>query len=138
MFLTNIHREARLVGLLGLIQHSGVNSSFLKRLKHKIGVYLPVFRIRILIGSEFNQVGGSGSGSRRAKVTHKNRNKFLDKNFFCQLYILNNFLSLKPWIRTNPDRVGIQPTRMLDPDPDPMNPDPKHCYEYFQYGFLAG
>jgi hypothetical protein len=71
MFLTNIHREARLVGLLGLIQHSGVNSSFLKRLKHKIGVYLPVFRIRILIGSEFNQVGGSGS--RRAKVTHKNR-----------------------------------------------------------------
>jgi hypothetical protein len=30
----------------------------------------PVFRIRI--GSRFNQVRGSGSGSRRAKMTHKN------------------------------------------------------------------
>jgi hypothetical protein len=54
MFLTNIHREARLVGLLGFIQHCGVNSGFLKRLKHEIGVYLPGFRIRI--GSGFNQV----------------------------------------------------------------------------------
>jgi hypothetical protein len=25
-------------------------------------------------------------------------------------------------------RVGIQP-EMLDPDPDSMNPDPKHCRE---------
>jgi hypothetical protein len=30
-----------------------------------------VFRIRI--GSGFDQVSGSGSGSRRAKMTHKNR-----------------------------------------------------------------
>jgi hypothetical protein len=31
----------------------------------------PMFRIRIRIGYGFNQV--SGSGSRRAKMTHKNR-----------------------------------------------------------------
>jgi hypothetical protein len=32
-------------------------------------------RIRIRIESGFNRVGGSGSGSRRAKMTHKSREK---------------------------------------------------------------
>ncbi len=41
--------------------------------------YFTVFRIRIRIGSGFNQVTGSGSGSRRAKMTHKSRKKF--RNF---------------------------------------------------------
>jgi hypothetical protein len=34
----------------------------------------PGLRIRIRIGSRFNRV--SGSGSRRAKMTHKSRKKF--------------------------------------------------------------
>jgi hypothetical protein len=40
-----------------------------------------VFRIHIWIriGSGFNQVSGSGSGFRRAKMTHKNRKKL--RNF---------------------------------------------------------
>jgi hypothetical protein len=36
----------------------------------------PVLWIRIRIGSGFNGVPGSGSGSRRAKMTHKKDNKF--------------------------------------------------------------
>ncbi len=36
---------------------------------------MSVFRIRIRIGSGFNQVSESGSGYRRAKMTHKNRKK---------------------------------------------------------------
>jgi hypothetical protein len=53
--------------------------------RHSMQVYLsscplfclsrPVFRIRVQIGSGFNQVSGSGSGPRRAKMTHKNRKK---------------------------------------------------------------
>jgi hypothetical protein len=41
----------------------------------------PGFRVRIRIGSGFNQVreSESGSGSRRAKMTHKSRKKF--RNF---------------------------------------------------------
>jgi hypothetical protein len=35
----------------------------------------------------------------------------------------SNFWSSKPWIR-----IGIQPT-MLDPNPDSMNPDQKHCLQ---------
>jgi hypothetical protein len=40
-----------------------------------IAAVIAVFRIRIRIGSEFNEVSGfvSGFGSRRAKMTHKNR-----------------------------------------------------------------
>ncbi len=58
-----------------------------------------VFRIRIQIGSGFNQV--SGSGSRRAKLTHKSRKIFRNfmfwnarcsllraEGFFCSLDVL--------------------------------------------------
>jgi hypothetical protein len=48
-------------------------------------------------GSGFNQV--SGSGSRRAKMTHKNIKKF---------------------------KIGTY-SPMIDPDQESMNPDPKHC-----------
>ncbi len=69
----------------------------------------PVFRIRIRIGSRFNQFSGSGSrigiwirtGSSRAKMTHKNRKSFRNflfwsagcpllraKGFSCSLDIL--------------------------------------------------
>jgi hypothetical protein len=41
-----------------------------------------------------------------------------------------NFSSSKLWIRIGIQpcwiRIGIQP-KMLDPDPDSMNPDQKHC-----------
>ncbi len=39
------------------------------------GLY-PGLRIRIRIGSGFNRVSGSESGSRRAKMTHKSRKIF--------------------------------------------------------------
>jgi hypothetical protein len=46
------------------------------------------FRIRIRIGSVFNRASGSGSGSRRAKITHKSRKnscfEVLD-GLFCEL-----------------------------------------------------
>jgi hypothetical protein len=32
------------------------------------------------------------------------------------------------WIRIR-IRIGIQP-KLLDPDPDSMEPDPKHCFGY--------
>jgi hypothetical protein len=51
--------------------------------------YPPVFRIRIWTGSGFNQVSGSGSGSRRAKMTHKNRKKV--KKFQCLKYGMFSF-----------------------------------------------
>jgi hypothetical protein len=43
-----------------------------------------VFRIRIRIGSGINQVNGSvsGPGSRRAKITHTNREKKLRNYMF--------------------------------------------------------
>ncbi len=49
----------------------------------------PVFRIRIRIGSGFNQVSGSGYGSRRAKMTHKNIfKKVKEISCFEVLYVL--------------------------------------------------
>jgi hypothetical protein len=50
-------------------------------------------------------------------------NIFSIKYFFYCIFFLQ-FLVSKPCIRS---RIGIQP-KMLDPDPDPesMNPDPKH------------
>jgi hypothetical protein len=58
-----------------------------------------VFRIRI--GFEFNQVGASVSGSKRAKITYKSRKEFRNfifssagcsllraEGFFCSLEIL--------------------------------------------------
>jgi hypothetical protein len=41
-----------------------------------------------------------------------------------------NFWSSKPWIRI---RIGIQPKR-LEPDPNLMNPDPKHCFVQLRAG----
>jgi hypothetical protein len=101
----------------------------------------------------------SGSGSRRAKITHKNRKKLRNVKFwsagcsllrakgssfsldvlygglgisklkflikkishFFSVVIFFNFWSSKPWIW-----IGIQP-KMLDPYPDSVNPDLKHC-----------
>jgi hypothetical protein len=37
--------------------------------------------VRIRIGSGFYQVSESGSGSRKAKKTHKNRKKFRNSKF---------------------------------------------------------
>jgi hypothetical protein len=100
-------------------------------------------RIRIRTGSGFNRVSGSGSGSRRAKITHKSNFFFkvhvfkcwmaswelkassvtwtyfmkasvFYQKFFFPAVIFLHFWSLKPWIRI---RIGIQP-KMLDPDPD--------------------
>jgi hypothetical protein len=42
--------------------------------------FIPVLRNRIRTG--FNEVPGSGSGSRRAKMTHKNRKKLINFIFF--------------------------------------------------------
>jgi hypothetical protein len=66
----------------------------------KTDFFQPVFSLlRIRIGSGFNQVSGSVSGSRRARMTDKSR----------------NFLEIS----------CIQLT-MLDPDPYQMNTDPKY------------
>ncbi len=46
--------------------------------------------------------------------------QFLNKKY--QFFSLN-FWSSKPWSWI---RMGIEP-KMLDPDPDSMNLDPKHC-----------
>ncbi len=42
-------------------------------------------------------------------------------SYFYSAEIFFNFCSSKPWIRT-----GIQ-RKLLDPDPQQMNTDPKHC-----------
>jgi hypothetical protein len=88
----------------------------------------------------------SVSGSRRAKMTHKSRNKFVSSCFevldtlwrprdrkiavfdqkiffFFSVVIFFNFWSLKPWIRTD-----VHP-KMLDPDPDELNADPQPCFQ---------
>ncbi len=39
--------------------------------------FFPALRFRIRIGSGFNRVSGSGSGSRRPKMTHKSTKKFV-------------------------------------------------------------
>jgi hypothetical protein len=61
-------------------------------------------RIRIRIGSEFNRIAGSGSGTRRAKMTHKHslevlyggrgisKLQFLIKKRFYELFCYNFFL----------------------------------------------
>ncbi len=106
-------------------------------------------RIRIRIGSGVNQVSGfrfdSGSGSRRIKITHKNRKKlwnfmvWSDGNFFKFLVIntLNSgsVFSLKCWIliRIRNQWIRIRNTAFLkkpdsgfilsiklDPDPPLM------------------
>jgi hypothetical protein len=74
-----------------------------------------------VFGSGFNQL--SGSGSRRAKMTHKNRKKFTKFHVLkCRMFSFEGWRP-KPWIRI---RTGIQPN-ILDPDPKSMNLDPKHC-----------
>jgi hypothetical protein len=66
----------------------------------------PEFRIRK--GSEFNQV----NGSRRAKVTHSKKK-------------VRNL-----WIRMSIQR------KMLKPNPESMNPDPKHWFCSVNYRFF--
>ncbi len=109
------------------------------------------------IGSGFNEVSGSGSGSIRANMTHRIRKKLRNflvwsagcsllrsEGFSCSLDVLygglgisilqfvikkyqifsavnfSQFLTSKHCIR-----IGIQ-LKMLDPDPELMNPDSKH------------
>jgi hypothetical protein len=69
-------------------------------------------------GSGFNQV--NGSGSRRAKMTHKTEKV---KKFY---QVLNVLFKSKLWIRI---RIAIQP-KMLDPDqyPESIIPDLKHWF----------
>jgi hypothetical protein len=69
-------------------------------------LYVVVFRIRI--GSLFNQVSGSGSGSWRAKITHK-----IKKCFSCKfLYIFDH---------QNPVSGSVFSLKALDPDQVQMN-----------------
>ena len=97
----------------------GVSSALPARNSAQVAVTwprkIPGLRIRIRIGSKFNRV--SGSGSRRAKMTHKSKKNFMlwsvrcsllrAESFFCNLdviYLFNcnffiNFGSLNPWIR---------------------------------------
>ncbi len=117
----------------------------------------PGIRIRIRIWSVFNQVSGTRSGSRRAKMTHKSIKKIKNlmfwsagcsllraEGFFCNfmedLGLVNgcfwskkiNFLIsckffFKFWSSKPWIRIGIQP-KMLDPDPFQMKTDPKPCW----------
>ncbi len=76
-----------------------------RNLSLTLRLYQPGLRIRIRIGSGFNRV--SGSGSRRAKMTHKSRNFFLKfmfwsvgwpllraEGFFCNLDVLYGGLGI--------------------------------------------
>ncbi len=90
--------------------------------------------------NSINQVSGpvSGSGSRRAKMIHKNRKKFGNfmfwsagcsflraKGSFCSLNVLCGGLG-----------IGIHP-KMLDPVPNQMNTDPKHWLQTVRYFLCA-
>jgi len=48
----------------------------------------------------------------------------IQKNFFLMAVNFLQFLVIKPWIRI---RIGIKPKI---PDPDSINPVPKHCFFY--------
>jgi hypothetical protein len=50
------------------------------------------------------------------------KQQFLIKYFLAAHFL--QFLVIKTWIRI---RIGIEP-KMLDPDPESMNPDPKHYF----------
>jgi hypothetical protein len=65
-----------------------------------------------------NLYGGQGGISKLQFLIKK-----YQKNFQLNFFYL---WSLKPWIRI---RIGIQP-KTLDPDPDALNLDPKHCFIY--------
>jgi hypothetical protein len=72
-----------------------------------------MFRIRI---HGFNQVNGSGSRSTRAKMTYKN---FFICKFFQSLVIKTLDQDQDPdWYSA----------KMIDPDPESINPDSKHWY----------
>ncbi len=120
------------------------------------------FRIRIRIGSLFNQVSGSGSGSLFGiwiginggkndpqKLKKKKKNFMFwsagcsllrAEGFFCNLDVLYEGTGIgKLWIwclnfwSSKPwIRIGIQP-KMLDPDPSEIKTDPK---PYFGCRFL--
>jgi hypothetical protein len=53
--------------------------------------------------------------------------KISNFNFFSAVNFFQ-FLVIKT---LEPDRIGIQP-KMLYPDSDSMNPDPKHCFKLYK------
>jgi hypothetical protein len=78
-----------------------------------------VFRIRI--GSVFNQVNVSASGSRRAKITHTNRIFFINFMFFkCWMFSFEGlFCSLDVLYGGLGIGKKVTNLRLMDPDPDP-------------------
>jgi hypothetical protein len=115
--------------------------------------FFEVLGIQIRIGSGFNGVPGTGSGSTMAKMTHKHRKKLINfgysllraegvsysldtsklqflmryiKKFLC--FFLLQFSVIKT-LDPYPDPDSLE---MLDPDPDSMNPDPHLCFFAFR------